>query len=320
MGDDCKYDVAFSFLQQDEQLAIDLADRIRNRVEVFIYSEQQKDLIAHDGVDAFSQVFNQDARVVVVLFRETWGTTKWTRVEETAIKSRLLDDGLKFLVVASLDGKHPVWYPDTWIWGDLERYGIDGLASVIETRVRQTGGDVRSETLADYATAVERQITFVGDRRSWRNSEKGVQDALSEVKNLFECLERTCNQVSHLKNIQAQVQFSRKSDRCTVISGWNVRFSVNWGHTYGNTLDMSGLRVVMSEGGRFLGDMAIVQPQQIAAVDYDLDWDGSRKIGWREDGGGQAFYTSMQLNDFWMRRLLDHLRDRAIGNSKLDAL
>ncbi len=54
MSGDCKYDVAFSFLQRDEQLAIDITDRIQNRVKVFIYSEQQKELIANDGVDAWT--------------------------------------------------------------------------------------------------------------------------------------------------------------------------------------------------------------------------------------------------------------------------
>lgn len=73
MSNDFEYDVAFSFLHQDEQLAIDVADRIRERVKAFIYSEQQKDLIASDGVDSFSQVFMQGARVVVILYRGTWG-------------------------------------------------------------------------------------------------------------------------------------------------------------------------------------------------------------------------------------------------------
>ena len=113
MSGEYEYDVAFSFLQQDEQLAIEMADRIRDRVKIFIYSEQQKELIANDGIDSFSQVFRNKARVVVVLYRDDWGKTKWTRIEETAVKSRQLDKGFKFLVVASLDGKHPVWYPDT---------------------------------------------------------------------------------------------------------------------------------------------------------------------------------------------------------------
>jgi hypothetical protein len=137
MSHDHEFDVAFSFLQEDEPLVKEVGDRIRDRAKVFLYSEQQKKLIANDGVDAFSQVFRMEARVVVILYREPWGKTKWTRIEETAIKSRQLDEGFKFLVVVSLDGTHPVWYPDTWIWGDLQRYGIDGLASVIENRIQR---------------------------------------------------------------------------------------------------------------------------------------------------------------------------------------
>jgi hypothetical protein len=315
MSAEYEYDVAFSFLQRDEELAVDIADRLRSRVKLFIYSEQQKNLIANDGVDTFSQIFKEGARVVVILFRQAWGTTKWTGIEERAIKSRHLDEGPKFLVVASLDGKHPVWYPDTWIWGDLERYGIDGLASVVETKVRQRGGEVRSESLTDYAAAAERQITFASDRRSWRNSERAIQDAIKELDTLFALLNQTCEQISRSGHLQTQLQFHKKYSYTAVVSGWNVHVFVSWGHTYGNTLDMSGLRIVMSEGGRFLGDMAVVQPQEIAATDYDLDWDGSRRIGWREEAGGKSFYTSVQLSDFWMRRLLDRLRDRAVGNS-----
>jgi hypothetical protein len=47
MAGDYKYDVAFSFLADDEPLAVEIADRIRDRVGVFIYSESQKGLIGN---------------------------------------------------------------------------------------------------------------------------------------------------------------------------------------------------------------------------------------------------------------------------------
>src|SRR5882762_6751541 len=101
MNDSYEYDVAFSFLQQDEQLAKEIADRFCDRYRVFIYSEQQKKLIANDGVEVFSRVFKNEARVVVLLYRPDWGHTKWTRIEEAAIKDRRLKNGYKFLMVAS---------------------------------------------------------------------------------------------------------------------------------------------------------------------------------------------------------------------------
>ena len=46
-----KYDVAISFLAQDEPLAVQLADALRDRMTVFVYSEQQKELVGKDGLE-----------------------------------------------------------------------------------------------------------------------------------------------------------------------------------------------------------------------------------------------------------------------------
>lgn len=145
MSDDFKYEVAFSFLQDDEPLALEIADRLRDRVKVFIYSENQKELIGRDGIDQFTSVFREEARVVIILYREDWGQTKWTRIEETAIKNRFPDEGYDFLLIAPLDSpiKLPKWYPPAWIWADVRRYGVDGVASVIENRVQAIGGSVK---------------------------------------------------------------------------------------------------------------------------------------------------------------------------------
>ena len=90
MNGEFKYEVAFSFLQDDEQLALEIADRIRDRVSVgvFVYSERQEELVGTDGVDTFSRIFGEESRIVVVVYREGWGQTRWTRVEETAIRTR----------------------------------------------------------------------------------------------------------------------------------------------------------------------------------------------------------------------------------------
>ena len=90
---DYKYDVAFSFLDRDEPLARELAGLL-TPLSTFVYSEQQLEVAAKDGVDAFTAVFRRDARIVAVLYRDGWGKTKWTRVEEQAIKSRFLDWGI----------------------------------------------------------------------------------------------------------------------------------------------------------------------------------------------------------------------------------
>lgn len=54
------YDVALSFLGEDEPLARQIGDVLRDRLSVFIYSnaEQQTKLAGRDGEEAFGKVLD----------------------------------------------------------------------------------------------------------------------------------------------------------------------------------------------------------------------------------------------------------------------
>jgi hypothetical protein len=66
--DDFKYDVAFSFLGNDEGLASTLNERLRTRVRTFLYSDAERQIVlaGRDGADAFARVFGIESRTVVV--------------------------------------------------------------------------------------------------------------------------------------------------------------------------------------------------------------------------------------------------------------
>ena len=88
METDFKYDVAFSFLAMDEQLAVQINDLLSDRFATFLYSERQREVAGTDGAETFTRVFQDEARVVVVLYRSGWGESPWTRIEATAIRNR----------------------------------------------------------------------------------------------------------------------------------------------------------------------------------------------------------------------------------------
>ena len=71
--DDYRFDIAFSFLAEDEPLAQELSDALQDRLEVFIYSKKQEELAGTDGEETFNRVFGCEARTVAVLYRENWG-------------------------------------------------------------------------------------------------------------------------------------------------------------------------------------------------------------------------------------------------------
>ena len=85
-----KYDVAFSFLADDEKLAREMNDRMPSASR-FLYADRQGDLVGGDGEVLLNKAFGSESRIVVVLYRDGWGQTPWIRVEETAIRNRGFD-------------------------------------------------------------------------------------------------------------------------------------------------------------------------------------------------------------------------------------
>src|SRR3990172_12533316 len=156
-NDTYEYEVAFSFLNEDEELAFRINDLIQDRVKTFIYSRQQEKIAGTDGEETFNQVFGSEARIVVVLYRTNWGKTPWTRIEETAIRNRGYEDGYQFAIFVPLENSHevPQWLPKTQIWVGIERWGIAGVASVIDARVQEYGGIPREETVEEHATRLK---------------------------------------------------------------------------------------------------------------------------------------------------------------------
>jgi len=130
---DYKYDVAFSFLAEDEGLATEINDIFEGRLSTFIYSRRQGELAGTDGEITLNSVFGSEARTVFVLYRKGWGETPWTRIEQTAIRNRAYDQGYDFVMVAPLEKPPtvPQWLPKTQIWIGLERWGVEGAAIAV---------------------------------------------------------------------------------------------------------------------------------------------------------------------------------------------
>jgi hypothetical protein len=180
-----EYDVAFSFLGEDESPAVHIADQVRDRMNVFVYSEQQKGLAGKDGLTEFTATFRERSKVCVVLYRERYGHTKWTRVEETAIKERALESGWDFLLVISLDGTAPVWLPKTKLWLGFERFGVSGAGSVIDAKVTEAVGIPKIESPRSHAERIARAAERQTEHEAILQSQRGVAMAGAEVERLF---------------------------------------------------------------------------------------------------------------------------------------
>lgn len=301
-----KYDVAFSFLAQDETLASELNDLLQDRVRTFMYSKKQGELAGTDGEKSFNGVFGQEARLVVVLYRGGWGQTPWTRIEETAIRNRAFEHGYKFVKFIPLEDPPtvPKWLPRTHLWVGLKRWGVAGAASVIEARVEELGGQPHEETVAERAARLERSLKFTEKRKHFLNSDAGVRAANEEFEALRTELERllasakesTSSISLHLKSVQRQV----------VILGLGPGLSVNWRYHYANSLNHAQLDVVLWDNHPpFPGIMHFEDPKKLRTVHFMFDLLPTEQRCWMSSGFESRAYATKDLASFILKYYMD---------------
>jgi hypothetical protein len=109
---DFQYDIAFSFTKEDEGIATQINDLLQDRYRTFLYSKAQEKLAGTDGEETFNAVFKEQARSVAVLLRPEWGSTPWTRIEQTAIRNSAFDHTYDFATFIVRSGPAVLPGPD----------------------------------------------------------------------------------------------------------------------------------------------------------------------------------------------------------------
>lgn len=306
--DDFKYDVAFSFLSPDEPLAREAALELGDRARVFVYSERQRELAGEDGADQFSSVFGREARICVVLYRDGWGRTPWTGVEESAIKNRGLTHGWSFLLVISLDGTAPIWLPRTQLWLGWQEFGIRITTAVIGRKITEHGGELRVLDAADHAARIGAERRREAERDLFLNSEAGVKAAHEELEAMFDHLE---SQVARASTVapHLQVQFFRRGrDRVVAVASPGCTVTFGWSLQWGNVLRGSSLLIRQIAGFHSFDhfDVSSVVTSRVHAT-FTLDDAG--EPAWTEEDQPARFYSSRSLAERYLRVVIDHAGD-----------
>jgi hypothetical protein len=137
-----KYDVALSFLSTDKPTAAALRDRLSEGLEVFFFPRKQEELAGTDGLESMRIPFLKDSRILVVLYREPWGKTPWTGVEQTAIEESCLNNGWHrlFFIVLDKTSTLPIWLPLTHVRFNYADFGLEQAVGAIKARVQESGG------------------------------------------------------------------------------------------------------------------------------------------------------------------------------------
>jgi len=292
-----KYDIAISFLQQDEALAWQLHDNLITNFNVFVYSKKLEDVGATDGLEKYREVFTKQANVTVVLYRAGWGKTKFTALEESAIKDFCLNNQYKGLVLVRLDAQPvPRWVPDTHIYIDYSLYQLEGTVGVIKLRSQEAGVEVRQETSLDRAKRAKRRKQSQTNREIALDT-RGGEAARAETTKLFESIkEKICNIQKELPSMNLDCGY-RQNELVASGSGHSMR--IIYFQTYGNIIrdvplecQLFNARLLLpGESGFFLKE-----PSSIEHRNFKLDYDDN--LGWHwEESNKKSTFTSNLLGE-----------------------
>ena len=309
-----EYDVAISFLSQDVDLARELADRLSPELRVFVYVDRQEEIAGTDGLTTFRAIFRSAARLVVVLFRDGWGESNWTRVEQEAITDRFLKEGASFLFFLMVDPKStpPPWVPDKHIRFNLADFGLEQAIGAIKLRVQDAGGILRRETIADRARRAEELAAFMRETDQLRRSERGVKAVRTSALDLVAEVQRLATEAS---NAAPRLQLEAASHDVSIgLRTPRASLLLQWVNRYVNVIDDSPLVIRVYRGAIILpGESRIYiwEPQLLEEHRYNPDRSQSLGWCWRDQAGKQT--TSSALAEHVVRLLLDQINSGGPG-------
>lgn len=298
-------DVAFSFLAQDETLAISLAGKLRSRLRTFVYSEVQKDLAGKDGVEEFTSMYGDRASLVAVLYRTGYGQTKWTRLEQSAITSRGVEHGWHSIVVISLDGSRPTWIPASRLWLGYDKFGPDTVAEVLVERHAELGVLAHPETIAGRAQSLGSSRAAAENARRLTHSDEGVKLASSELAHLSAELNRHAEEISSgTSALDARVSIPNQGVWRFDLEGHFLTFG--WALQYSNTLE--GASLLVREGVRPRSPVNWMPPVSSTKTEFlyapEIEPTTTR-AHWRLDRPKGTLLSTEALVEYHLRRLLD---------------
>jgi len=301
-------DVAITFLGQDESIAKDLYDSLSERLDVFYYAERQPELVGTDGEESFGEIFRDKARVVVVLYRKGWGETMMTRAERSGIKQRASKEGYNFSIWVPLDEEKsiPAFLDPQFIWFDFNRWGIDGLAAVIEEKVKESGVKVRPETVFDRLNKFNKKVELKKEIDSFHWSPEGVSFVQKAANNLESVIK---NKTEKFEEITKEIRFGVQSSR-EQVSVTSFPFKMNF-YVYqkaSNTVHDSEIIVSLLKDNKKPGyyDSNF---SKIKEYKFHPTLDEDRNPVWAKDNDG--LYSLEELIDYMLTELTDYAIDDA---------
>ncbi|POH57108.1 TIR domain-containing protein [Arthrobacter glacialis] len=131
-----EFDVAVSFAGEDRDYVADIVEAIRkDGIRVFYDEDYEVEAWGEDGIEYFSNVYENRARYAVMFVSEHYARKMWTRTERRAALARAATQRSAYVLPIRLDDTQLDGLLHTTIYLDARRLGIDRLIPAIKKKV-----------------------------------------------------------------------------------------------------------------------------------------------------------------------------------------
>jgi hypothetical protein len=297
-----RYDVAISFLSADESIAAALHRALSDGLEVFFYPRKQEELAGKNGLEAMRTPFLEESRIVVVLYREPWGETPWTRVEQTAIEDGCLKQGWQRLFFMMLDETSvpPKWLPTTHVRFNYADFGLEQAIGAIKARVQEAGGTIAPLNAPKRAESARQETQYLKEKVLLR-SPFGRDTVAPVTLELFTEIKELSAEID--ASGSASIQFASDTHQChlrnrqvsLVVTLDSYSESKLLVREFDNRLAMRGENLAYLNG----------QPQVLRETTFLPDMNRAREYGWSEEEHPSKFLPSAALADTIVSQFID---------------
>lgn len=314
-----KYDVAISFLAKDEPTASALNEELSKKFNVFFFPKMQEELAGTDGMESMRTPFAEDSRVIVVLYRDGWGQTKWTRVEETAVREAVFNGGWERLFFIALDktSTYPKWLPPTYVRLNWPDFGLSEAVGAINKMVQERGGSPEPMTAANRAVIFQADQQYEMERRNLSSFE-GIHAIRQEAAKVLQQIKSQVDRIEATRGLSIAAGLFNEgplTTGCNITDG-RVSFNVRWAQKWTNSLEDADfgvdeydfkLRLSSSEPHPQL--FPFLSP--IGHIRFIPDLSRTREHVWKKDDG--AVLNSTELAEEVVIQFLDFMQRDSEG-------
>jgi hypothetical protein len=201
--DSYKYEVSFSLCKQDIGFAKELVSKLNPDLEdkIFLYSNNQEELISQIGPEKFRDIFINQSRIVAILYRKDYGDSYYTQLEKDAVIERISKekDGYNFIfMIPMIQGDVPKWYPSTRIYADPYNFSLDELAKFIEFKIIESEGIIKPIKFIDRIDNFKKGLNLKLQKIRSLDSPDSLDSVNIELEKLKQYFEELYNYVSRL--------------------------------------------------------------------------------------------------------------------------